>query len=90
MKVSIDSLSFTTDKLHELVQKKPTQRNLLRAASSIFDPIGIAAIVTIWLQKIQQAFLEKRTEVERPNYTRNDTWNFLRFSTKETIYRQWK
>ena len=36
-RVSNDILSFTTDKLHELAQKKPTQRNLLRAASSIFD-----------------------------------------------------
>ena len=38
---------------------KPTQRNLLRAASSIFDPIGIAAPITIRLRIIQQAIWRK-------------------------------
>ena len=58
-RISNDTLSFTTDKLQELVQKKPTQRNLFRAASSIFDPIGIAAPITIRLRIIQQAILRK-------------------------------
>ena len=58
-RVSNDTLSFTTDKQHELFQKKPTQRNLLRAASSIFDPIGIAAPITIRLRIIQQAIWRK-------------------------------
>ena len=58
-RVSNDTLSFTTDKLNKLAQKKHTQRNLLRAASSIFDPIGIAAPITIRLRIIQQSIGEK-------------------------------
>ena len=54
-RVSNDTLIFSTDKLHELAQKKPTQGNLLRAASSIFDLIGIAAPITIRLRICQQA-----------------------------------
>ena len=75
MRESNGSLSFTADKLHELVQTKPTQRNLLRAASSIFDQIGISATITIWLRKIQQEKEEKewngttKLHVKRNNYT---------------------
>ena len=57
--VSNDTLSFTTDKLQELAQKKLTQRNILRAASSIFDPIGIAALITVRLRNNQQAIWRK-------------------------------
>ena len=71
-KVSNDTLSFTTDKLHELAQKKPTQRSLLRAASSIVDPIGIAAPITIRLQIIQQAIWRKGMKWTT-KYTKNGT-----------------
>ena len=56
---SKDTLSLNTDKLHELAQKKPIQRNLLCAAFSIFDPIGVAAPITIRLRIIQQEIWRK-------------------------------
>ena len=87
-RVSNDTLSFTTDKLHELAQKKPTQRNLRRAASSIFDAIGIAASITIRIRIIQQAILRKVMKWD-DQITRKmipDFFELLR--TRETVYRQ--
>ena len=58
-RVSSDTLSFNTVKLHKLAQKKLKQRNLLRVVSSIFNPIGKPAPTTIRLRIIQQAIRRK-------------------------------
>ncbi|XP_063710184.1 uncharacterized protein LOC134838697 [Symsagittifera roscoffensis] len=63
-RVTNDTLSFTTDKLHELAQKKPTQRNLLRAASSIFDPTGTEAPISIRLRITQPAIWRKGVKMD--------------------------
>ena len=66
-RVCNDTLSFNTDKLHNFaLKKKPIQRNLLRATSSIADPIAIASPITMRLQIID---LEKSNEMGRPNHT---------------------
>ena len=58
-KLSTDELEFSPTKLISQFQDKPTQRSLLRASSSVFDPLGIAAPVTISFRIIQQTIWRK-------------------------------
>ena len=53
-KLSTDELEFSPTKLVSHFQTKPTQRSLLRATSSVFDPLGIVAPVIIRFRIIQQ------------------------------------
>ena len=57
--LSSDQLQFDPLKLKDLTTIKLTQRNLLHTISSIFDPLGIAAPITIRLRIIQQLLWRK-------------------------------
>ena len=57
--LSSDQLQFDPLKLKELTTINLTQRNLLLLISSIFDPLGIAAPITIRLRIIQQLLWRK-------------------------------
>ena len=57
--LSSDQLQFDPLKLKDLTTIKLTQRNLLHIISSIFDPLGIAAPITIRLRIIQQLLWRK-------------------------------
>ena len=57
--LSTDQLRFDPVKLKELTTINLTQRNLLHIISSIFDPLGIAAPITIRLRIIQQLLWRK-------------------------------
>ena len=52
--LSSDQLQFDPLKLKDLTTIKLTQRNLLHIISSTFDPLGIAAPLTIRLRIFQQ------------------------------------
>ena len=58
-KLCTDDLEFSPIKLVSHFQAEPTQRSLLRATSSVFDPLGIAAPVTIRFRIIQQTIWRK-------------------------------
>ena len=57
--ISSDSPVSEPKKFQDLERKKPTQRNLLHTSSSLFDPIGFAAPVTIRLRILQQNIWRK-------------------------------
>ena len=62
--LSTDELQFSPDKLKRQLGQKPTQRALLRATSSVFDPLGIA--VTIRFRIIQQTIWRKGLKWDDP------------------------
>ena len=64
--ISSESLVFQPKKIQDLKRKKPTQRNLLHTLSSIFDPIGFAAPVTIRLRILQQHIWRKGIKWDDP------------------------
>ena len=64
--LSTDELQFSPDKLKNQLSQKPTQRTLLRATSSVFDPLGIAAPVTIRFRIIQQTIWRKGLKWDDP------------------------
>ena len=64
--LSTDELQFSPDKLKSQLGQKPTQRALLRATSSVFDPLGIAAPVTIRFRIIQQTIWRKGLKWDDP------------------------
>ena len=57
--LSTDQLCFDPVKLKELTTIQLTQSNLLHTTSSIIDPLGIAAPLTILLRIIQQLLWRK-------------------------------